>query len=426
MTEEFLHYIWNHKLFKQKTYLASTGEEVSIIKTGEHNFNAGPDFSNTQLKIEDTLWVGNCELHVRASDWYKHNHHVNAAFNNVILHVVYENDSNVSCANGEIVPSIVLEFDERLQQNYQNLLASTEWVACQSQLKLVDHFIINQFITKLCIERLEKRTEEISQTLEQTKNHWEEAFYRYLAKHFGFKVNSVPFELLAKSLPLIYLAKHKNNLLQIEALLFGQSGMLEQPDIADDYYLSLQKEYKFLKQKLNLKPIECHLWKFMRLRPANFPTIRIAQFAALIHKSSALLSRILETPEPENLVSLLKACPSEYWKNHYRFGKQSEIKSKPLSDNSIHLLLINALAPFIFVYSKTKNINQYRDLAINILEQMPVEENSIINNWKKLGIKPSNAFDSQALLQLKNEYCNHKKCLQCMIGNTLIRKVNEV
>jgi hypothetical protein len=425
MTEAFLHYIWKYRLYDSKKYQLPNGSAIEIVNVGEQNFNAGPDFTNVQIKIGDTLWVGNCEIHINASDWYKHNHHTNKAYNNVVLQVVHNNDVQVTLPNGEAIPTIVLSYPNYFAENYNNLINNSQWIACANYIATIDHFTVSQWLTKLCIERLEERTLEIEQILELNKNNWEETFYQFLAKHFGFKVNALPFEMLARSLPLTYLAKHKTNLLQVEALLYGQAGMLESVNSSDDYYLSLQKEYNFLNKKFELKPIDSHVWKFMRLRPANFPTIRIAQFAALIHQSSALFSKLLEINTPVEIEELLSVSASVYWETHYRFEKKSRLKVKSLSPESIHLLTINAIVPLLFVYWKKKNSIEQQEKAISILEHISAEHNSIIEKWVKLGIAPKNAFESQALLQLKNKYCASKKCINCMIGNKLINKKNE-
>ena len=418
MTEEFLQYIWKHKLYESKPYLANTGEQILILFPGEQNHDSGPDFRDVRIKINNTLWAGNCEVHLAASDWFKHNHHTDKSYDSVVLHIVLKNDIEITASNGRTIPTIELKYQHKLEENYQNLLSSQLWVPCAEKIGKVDRFHIIQWLTSLAIERLEKRSTEIEYHLNQNKNNWEEAFYHFLARSFGFKVNALPFELLAKSLPLNILAKHKDNLFQLEALLFGQSGLLK--NSSDDYSKKLLNEYLFYQKKYSLKPLEGHLWKFMRLRPANFPTIRIAQFAALVHKSSGLFSKILEPDKIDVLDSFFKVKSSEYWNGHYNFGKQSATKTKNMSPASIHLLLLNAVIPFIFIYGKNKNIIAYKDKAIAFLEALPAENNNIIGHWKKIGINVNNAFESQALLQLRNEYCQEKKCLNCNIGNYLI------
>lgn len=422
MSEEFLQYIWKYSLFSQNNYIADTGERIKILHVGEHNLAAGPDFTNAKIQIGDTLWAGNCEIHLASSDWIKHNHNIDNAYNNVILHVVIKNDSETSTSNGRIIPTIEISWDKSFEENYKRLLNSHRWVSCENYIDKVDKLYIIQWLTNLAIERLEKRSEEIISYLNKSNNNWEEGFYYFLSRSFGFKVNAVPFEMLARSLPLKILAKHKDNLHQIESLLFGQSGLIN--DTTDGYSRNLFTEYNFLQKKYFLKPVEPHLWKFMRLRPYNFPTIRIAQFAALINNSSHLFSKILEAENINTLENLFKATASAYWDNHYNFGHQSVNKIKILAPGSIHLLLVNTVIPFIFVYGKMKKLPDYKDKAVSFLENLKPEKNNVINKWRELGLIPLNAFETQALLQLKNEYCQIRKCLSCSIGNRLITKVH--
>jgi Protein of unknown function (DUF2851) len=421
MSEEFLQYIWKYRLFHQKLYVADTGEKITILYVGEQNLDAGPDFTDTRIRIGETLWAGNCEVHLSSSDWTKHNHENDRAYDSVILHVVLKNDSKIKTIKGRTIPTIMLEYNPKIEKNYEKLLSSQLWIPCAEEICNIERLYVTQWLTKLTIERLENRSEEIINFLDKTKNNWEEAFYRFLARSFGFKVNTVPFEMLSQSIPLKILAKQKYDQYQTEALLFGQAGLLKEP--TDDYSSKLLKEYHFLQKKYSLRPIETHLWKFLRIRPFNFPTIRIAQFAALIHSSSGLLSKILEADNLGTLEKLFKVSASTYWDDHFNFGHKSPKKTKTLTVDSIHLLLVNAVIPFIFVYGKIKNIPSYKDKAISFLEELPPEQNSIIRSWQKLGVEPLDAFETQAMLQLKNVYCQKKKCLVCAIGNKLISKI---
>jgi len=312
-----------------------------------------------------------------------------------------------------------IKFNNDLLNNYQSLIKKDTWVACEDYLDLVDGFKIKVWLEKLTVERLEQKSDRINNILGQVNNSWETAFYYQLARNFGFKLNSDPFELLAKSLSLISISKHKDNLFQIETLLFGQAGFLDEVG-GDEYYLKLQKEYLYLQKKFKLKPIEKHLWKFLRSRPGNFPTIRIAQFAKLVYESKSMFSKTLEIDKKEVLHDLFVVKPSEYWDTHYLFNKTSILKSKSLGKSAVEIILINTVIPFLFVYGKAKGQYQYQERALDLLENIKAEKNSIISNWDKLGIKSTSAFDTQALIQLKNNYCNQKKCLNCQIGNTII------
>ncbi|MFP4046576.1 MAG: DUF2851 family protein, partial [Bacteroidales bacterium] len=270
--EDFLHYLWKYKLFHTDNLVSDNGENLEIIENGWHNKDAGPDFFNAKIKIGETLWAGNVEIHKKSSDWYNHNHHLNKAYDNVILQVVLTNDQETKRTNGTSIPTLSIKFDDHLYNNYSKLLTNENWIACEQELSYIDHFTINFWLDKLTIERLMDKYEEITNTLKMNNNNWETTFYQKLAKNFGFKVNATPFELLSQSLPLEFIAKHKDNNLQIEALLFGQAGFLSGNLSNDEYYLQLCREYKHLRKKFNLKPIDNHIWKFSKLRPSNFPT----------------------------------------------------------------------------------------------------------------------------------------------------------
>jgi hypothetical protein len=423
MTEEFLHHIWKFRLFDQLDLKTTSGEFVEIEKVGSHNLDAGPDFFNGKIKIGNTLWAGNIEVHINASDWKKHFHQHNKAYENIILHVVNKADVPIFRASGELIPTIEIgsRIGEKLHQNYLNFKTSKDWIPCEKQIDEVPLLIINNTLDKLVLERLERKSKSITDCLALNFNNWEETFYQLLARNFGFKTNSEPFELLAKSLPSKILAKHKNSLFQIEALLFGQAGMLEK-HFKEKYPQSLQNEYAFLKQKYLLNTLDEHLWKFLRLRPANFPSIRIAQFANLSYNSSYLFSKIIEAEKIERVKMCLNVNVSDYWETHYVFDKSSKRKMKHLGDEAINNILINTIIPFLFVYGKQKNEEKYIEKALDFLENIAGESNSIITKWESLNLTAKTSYSTQALLQLKNEYCNFKKCLSCSIGNYLLKK----
>jgi len=420
MSEYFLQYIWKHNLLDKTSSRTINGDTIEIIATGNQNLNSGPDFLDARIKINNTLWVGNVEIHKSSSDWRKHQHNKDKAYNNVILHVVEHHDEISLNEKGCKIPIFILKYPMQIKANYKQLLENERWVACEGLVQAIDIFSKEYWLNKLTIERLEEKANFIMNKLEQSKYNWEEVFYVLIARNFGFKVNAEPFERLARALPLRCLAKHKNNLFQIEALLFGQAGFLEQ-DCSDKYFLSLQKEYLFLQKKFGLKPIEKHNWKFMRLRPVNFPTIRIAQFAQLIHKSSNLFSQLLEQNSVKGLAKYFDVEALAYWNIHYKFGVESAEKSKKLGKYSINTIIINTVIPLLFVYGKHKGDYKMQDKALALLESIPAENNAIIKNWNKTGISSQNASYSQALLQLKNKYCDKKKCLDCLLGNKIIR-----
>lgn len=421
MPEEFLQYVWENRLFDSGDLKTSAGELIEIIHPGRKNTDSGPDFFNARIKLGDTVWAGNIEIHVKASDWNKHLHQNDKAYDNVVLHVVETFDTEIARTNGETIPTLVLRYPEYLRNNYQSLLDAKTWIACENRFHRIDPILLQLGFNRLMIGRLESKTEAILARLEQNHNDWNETFYQVLARSFGFKVNAVPFELLARSLPASLLAKHKNNQFQLEALLFGNSGLLNNQLLGDDYYLKLREEYSFLYKKYELKAIESHLWKFLRLRPVNFPPVRISQLAALFHRSEALFSNILELESLSELYALFRVKASEYWDTHYNFNKASKNQqAKELGETSIQVLIINVVIPFLFVYGEKQNKNHLKNRALEFLEQLPPEVNSIVDKWAELGIKARSAFETQALLQLKNNYCEAKKCLNCQVGVKLV------
>ncbi len=422
MNEEFLYYLWTYYL-KGKSFYTTNNEAITIINPGQHNEDSGPDFFNGQVRINDTLWAGNIEIHLKASDWYKHKHQDDPAYDSIILHVVYEADTAIHRKNNISIPTLELKgnFDESVFNKYQQFLLSDQWIACQQDITLVDHFAIRNWLFRLSIERLEEKSNRIQISLRNSESDFNEVFYIHLLRSFGFKTNSEAFEQLARSLPYLILAKHKNKLFQLEALLFGQAGLLR-GDFTDAYPKKLKSEYQFLSQKYSLKPLNAGIWKFMRMRPANFPSIRMAQFARVIFQSSGLIQRILEAERLQDVLDLFSVATSDYWQNHFRFDHCStSFSTKKLGKASIYLILINTIIPFVFVYGAYKQNDYQKEKALQWLEEIPAEKNSITKHFEALGIKSTNAIHSQALIQLKNRYCSQKRCLQCSIGHQLLR-----
>ncbi|NVO01515.1 MAG: DUF2851 family protein [Bacteroidetes bacterium] len=424
MTEEFLHYIWKHGLFDHDNLMTSNGKLLKIINLGWLNTDSGPDFFNAKILIEDTIWAGNIEIHVNSSDWKKHNHSGDKTYDNVILHVVLNSDDKIFRKNGEIIPEISLKnrFRGHLFNKYRNFIENQLWVPCENIVSEVDYIVIESWLERMLFEKLEKMTSVIKALLEKNKYDWNAAFYLILARNFGFKLNSDAFENLANSLPISILMKHLDNPFQVEALLFGQSGLIGET-FGDQYPKELYEEYKFLKHKYSLNPIESHLWKFMRLRPTGFPTIRISQFGKLIIKSPNLFSTIIEINDINKVLSLFAVAASEYWNRHFVFDKETmDSKEKYLGIHSINLLLINTVVPFIFTYGDVNNQQWLKDRAVSFLLKIDAEENAILRKWEKAGLKAESAFHSQALIELKNCYCDSKKCLNCGIGNFLLNR----
>ncbi len=420
MNEDFLHYIWLQELH-EKNYRASTGEHIQVLSSGERNRDAGPDFQNARIKIDDTIWAGNVEIHIDSANWSKHKHHLDPAYDNVILHVVNTSTKEACRSNGQIVPTIELAYDPGIYETYRDLVENKCPIPCEKDIDLIDNFIVSIWLNALCIERLESKSEIIQTVYGQTGKNWEETFYIMLARSFGFNTNALPFEMLAKSLPLKILLKNRHNIKSLEALLFGQAGFLDD-DSTDEYYCLLQNEYQYFKKVYNLKPVEKHLWKFMRLRPVNFPTIRLAQFANLIHRTNHLFSNTLEATSIKELLILYECTAAEYWDTHYNFGKETVKKEKKTGKLALQIVLINTVIPFLFIYGKKRNIKELRDKAIQFLEEIPAEKNSILKNWEKIGIKAINAMQGQALIQLTKQYCNKKNCLFCQLGNSIIHE----
>lgn len=424
ITEDFLHYIWNFKLFTKLNLKTTNNETLQILKSGQHNTDAGPDFFYAQLKIDDTTWAGNVEIHINSSDWLKHQHEKDLAYDNVILHVVYNHNVEIKNSKGIVIPTLELKniIDYKLIDNYKSLMTNKNWIPCANQIKEVDTFLLNNWLERLVIERLERKSIEIKSSLELNKNNWEETFYQQLFKYFGLKVNAEPFLLLSKGIPLKIIEKH-NTIQSIESLLFGQAGFLTKA-FEDDYYKKLQKEYLFLASKFLLTPLDQSVWKFLRLRPANFPTLRIAQLANLLAKEPRLFSKILSTNSVQELHKMFELTASKYWDNHYQFGVlQSKNLSKKTGKLMIDSLIINVVVPILFVYATTTQHEELKNKAIQFLEKLTSEKNTILLNFEKLGVKSRNALHSQALIELKTNYCFQKKCLNCSIGNSLIKSI---
>lgn len=421
MTEAFLYHIWKYRLLNNIPLVTSEGYPIQIIKVGVQNHDAGPDFFNARIKIGDTEWAGNVEVDITTAHWAMHGHDKNDAFKKIILHVVYEITKPVL----HNIPVLELKnyINADVKSSFEELNRSPNPIPCSSLVLNVSSITITSWLERMLIERLAEKTKPVEEELKTNHFNWEETFYHSLAKNFGFKTNALPFEMLAKSIPLNILARQKNNLLQLEALFLGQAGFLGDKN-TDAYFLQLQKEYVFLSNKYSLKPLDKSIWKFARLRPVNFPTVRIAQFAALVHTSSHLFSKITETKGVKQLLALFTGDVSEYWKTHYHFAKKSGEKDKALGRGSIENILINTVVPFLYVYGKMKERSSISERALSLLEQLSPENNIIIKEWKRIGVNADSAWQTQGLIQLKNNFCSHKKCLQCAIGLKILNSGN--
>lgn len=423
MTEDLLHFIWKHGYHQFANLKTVGGDSLEVISPGIHNFDSGPDFFNAKIKINGTIWAGNVEIHIKSSDWLKHKHSGDKSYDSVILHVVAKNDADIKSSTGEIIPTLEIPYPDKLEWELQRMLSSNTWIPCANELSKINPLSLQLWLSGLCVERVEQKTQTVNQLVENADGSWEEAFYHSMARSFGLKINALPFELVAKATPLKVLAKSKDNLFIIESILFGQSGLLQSKEYQqDEYLMSLRKEYDYQRKKHSISPIESSLWKFMRLRPVSFPTIRLAQFAMLIYKSSGLFSKLMEIKTANEVNHLLRVDVSDYWKTHYTFGKQSPAKSKTLGDDMVRVITLNTVVPFMFAYGAKRDNQELKDMALVLLESLKPESNSVVEGFKNLGITAKSAMFSQALIQLKDSYCDRKKCLYCQIGTGILLK----
>lgn len=421
MKEIFIIYLWEHRLMCSELR-TTDGNAIEILHRGTRNYNAGPDFLNARIRINEMVWAGNVEMHVNASDWYKHSHDADKSYDTVVLHVVYEADKATFTSEGKPIPTLSLKgcFDESLLLRYRDFLDSKQWIACQKSVSSIQRFTWLSWLDRLIVERLENKVGELLQLFEKTGNDWEETFYRRLTSGFGFKVNDMAFAQLAQKLPFNLLLRHADNLMQLEALLFGMAGMLN-VSFNDTYPLQLQREFNFLKQKYELTPMNVEQWRWMRMRPANFPSLRLSQLAALIHQNHRMFATFLDAPSIENILPKLQVFASPYWDNHFQFDKLSEGSRKNLGKDAIQLLIINVIVQVFFAYGVFHNNETIKDRAFMLLESIDAENNQIIQQFANLGVVANDALQSQALLQLKKEYCDPKRCLECRIGQLLIK-----
>ena len=422
--ETLLHYVWKYKLHEFANSVTNEGKTIEIIDPGVYNSNAGPDFFNAKIKMDGKVWAGNVEIHTTASDWYRHRHYEDKAYNSVVLHVVECLDiSEVFDQLGRSIPQWVMKIPEHIKTNYQFLLNSDLSIPCLSKIKEVPEIYLSDWKNALLIERMERKTNALLQLLDEYKNDWNEVFYITLARNFGFGINNDAFERLAKSLPLKIILKHQDSPTQIEALFLGQAGLLEEETRGrDEYYTKLRKEYLFLRKKYKLKTLEPFIFKSLRVRPNNFPHIKILQLAGIIGKKQGLFAQVLEITEKEEFHSLFVSELSEYWLTHYHFEKASIKKIKYLGLQAKQILLINVVVPLFFAYGKKKNSEHHIERAIRLLESLKPENNFIITLFSHAGVNAANACDTQALIQLKREYCEKKKCIFCRIGHKLLAK----
>ena len=421
MKEDFLHYLWKFKKFDALNLRTFNDEEITIINVGQYLELAGPDFFNAQITIGNQKWAGNVEIHLKSSDWYVHHHEIDSAYENVILHVVWEHDTEIYRSNNIEIPVLELKkhVDPATIQNYQSLMAPKSWIFCEKQIKEVDEFIFKNWQERLFFERLERKSKPIFDLLEETSQDWEAVLFSLLARNFGLNTNGDAFFKMAQTIPFSIIRKESFEVENLEALFFGLAGLLDS-EKEDNYYKDLKFRYFYLLHKYQLEHLMADQVQFFKHRPDNFPTIRLSQLANLYHTHQNLFSKISTLLSLKNSAQVFQIGVSPYWENHYQFDKESPIKKKMLSKSFIDLLLVNTIIPLQFAFAKSQGKEITEDL-INLLNGLNPEKNAIIDKFSSFGIVSKNAFDTQSLLQLKKEYCNKSRCLECALGLELVK-----
>ena len=432
--EQLLHYVWKHKLFPLVELKTTDGKPVEVIDPGLHNHNSGPDFFNAKVKISQTLWVGNVEIHDKSSDWFLHGHDKDQAYDNVVRHVTGKPDIEVTNTAGQYIPQMVLEVPSTIRENYEELLRTDQYPPCYQIIPDLTTLNIHAWMAALQTERLEQKTEAIIRRVIRMNGSWENAYFLTLARNYGFGINGDTFEEWATHIPFSAIAHHRDKLFQIEAVFMGQAGLLDinaiperyqQEALNEGYYAKLRNEYLYLAHKFSLYPMDYKRWKFLRLRPQNFPHIRLSQLANLYYERKTGLSQLVECKDLFSLQSLLSTKVTPYWETHYTFGSISDLNEKNLSPFSMNLLMINTCIPMLFAYGRHSAKEALCNRAFDFLEQLKAENNYIIRLWKECGLTVKNAGDSQALIQLKKEYCDKKECLRCRIGYEYLKKTKK-
>ena len=431
MMEELIHYVWKHKIFPLRELCTIDGEKIEVVDPGLHNFGSGPDFFNSKVRIGGQLWVGNVEIHVHASDWFRHHHDVDGAYDNVILHVVSVSDMRVPYPGNpdKMIPQMELSVPDWVMANYDELSRSDSFPPCAKEIPSFPRLMIHSWLSALQVERLEDRSEAIRRRWELLGRDWESTFFVTIARNFGFGKNGDTFEMWAKSFPLLFLGKHRDSLFQIEAIFFGQAGLLNDAhDEYGDYYVRLRNEYNYMRHKFSLSPIEPSLW-IRKVRPESFPEVRIAQLAMLYYRGNISLSKLLSATDLNQLYLLFipsdnsQPCVSEYWRQHFSFKSSvSPMSDKRLSKSSVDLLVINSVVPLLFAYGRYKGSDEYCDRSFELMEAVKAEKNTYISKWEAAGIFCDSAADSQALMQLTKKYCEQRNCLRCRFGYEYIKR----
>lgn len=421
MKEEFIYYLWENRLL-HLDLKTTDNEDITILSVGIRNHDSGADFVNARIKIGDALWAGQVEIHVRASDWFKHNHHNDANYDSVILHVVYENDTD-----SLKIPTLEIKdkFDISIFHKYNWFFGSRNWIPCGEFVGGVQNFTLISWLDRMLVEHLENECKDLDFKLKNNQYDWEQAFYQRLMRYFGLKVNNDSFEYLSRILPLNLLLRHRDNDIYIESMMFGCAGFLER-DFEEDYPSLLKRDFMMLRSKFGLKVMPLSNWKFLRLRPPNFPTIRIAQLAKIITKNGNMFSKIRDADDIQEIRDLFDVELNSYWDNHFQFDKTSKVeRRKILGKTAVDLIIINAIVPMLFYYGHTHSLESYKEKAMSFLEQIEAEDNLIIRNFQNSGIVLQNAFQTQAILYMYKYYCKRRRCLECRIYSVLSRRCSE-
>jgi hypothetical protein len=428
MNEDFIQYVWMHGLFDMRNLYSIEGQKIEIIERGKLNKNSGPDFSNAKIKIDGMYWIGNVEIHIKSDEWFKHKHNFDPAYDNTILHIVYEFTEPCFRTNGSELCNLELKnkISNNIIQSYEKLHFSNYKIACREHIKNVKIIAIQQSLDRALISRIETKSEWMFEWLRKTSGDWHTVFMSALIRSFGFGINGEAFEQLALNLPVQLMCRNAHDPMQIEALLFGVSGFLDTNNFKDAHFIELKNEWGFLKLKHNLLSIDAQSFKHMRMRPGNFPEIRLAQLSALILNFQPILKCILSFQNTNEIYSNLELVVNDYWMNHSQFDRTCKLKTRTLSISSKQIIVINSVVPFLFVYGRTTGNEHFCTRALDMLLEIPSEKNHVIDEWKQLGIESQSAYESQALLELKKNFCDQRLCLNCSIGNDIIQKSNEI
>lgn len=422
MNEALLQFIWQFRYFNQSSLCTTDGKSLQIIHPGNLNRNEGPDFSEAKIKISNTIWVGNIELHVHASDWRQHKHASDKNYDNIILHVVWINDEDIFDKNLQLIPALELQplVTKITLQRFEHLMQTADKIPCAFALPVLNEVSWLSWKERLIAERLEQKSSLIIQWFNQCNNNWEEVFWISLCRSFGMKVNADVFEQIAKTISVTLLAKHKNQIHQLECLLLGNAGLLNE-NFENDYAILLQKEYNFLAKKYALKQVNKQP-AFLRMRPSNFPTLRLAQLAMLVYQSNHLFSKIRSAKKVNEIFQWFDVTANDFWNYHYTLNDVAAYQQKTLGKSFIQHIIINAIIPVFFAYALIKKEDVWKEKALNFLMELSPEQNAITKDWKAHSVSNKNALESQALIHLKNNYCDKKKCLDCAVGVKLLRE----